>query len=49
MKINIKEVKTIDVLYIEEDNWYEFAWVYGPIWENEYTRISKNKWHLSVF
>lgn len=46
VKINIKEVKTIDVLYIEEDNYFEFVWMYGPVWRNW---GFETKWHASVF
>ncbi len=38
MRIPVRVVQTIDVLYIPEDNYYEFAWIKG-----------NDDWHLSVF
>ncbi len=34
----------IPVLYIEEDNIFEFVWMFGFV-----QREWKNKWHASVF
>lgn len=38
MKIKVRHVTTIPVLWIEEDNYYEFAWIKGI-----------NDYHVAVF
>lgn len=52
MKIKVREVKTIPVTYIDEDNYFEFEWVYGIVLGRTLfgTRSAwHDRWHVSVF